>query len=176
MTYASILVITPHKIIYNGIINTLNLETINLNFIWVEDYLCLLNFLNKSDISLFIVDCTGKHQDYLEVITVIKGKIPSANILSIIEVENPNTELKLLSIGTRGIITEKIGINLFNKAVLEVLKGNMWIRRKILELFVEKTLYFEEFCVELFENRFSRLSAKEIEILRLASVGLTNTE
>ncbi len=138
--------------------------------------MCLINFLNKSDISLFIVDCTGKHQDYLEVITVIKGKILSANILSIIEDQNPNTELKLLSIGTRGIITEKIGINLFNKAVLEVLKGNMWIRRKILELFVEKTLYFEEFCVELFENRFSQLSAKEIEILRLASVGLTNTE
>lgn len=176
MTDASVFVITPHKIIYNGIINTLNLETINLNFVWVEDYLCLLNFLHKSDISIFIIDCTGKHQDYLEVITVIKGKIPSANILSIIEDQNADTELKLLSMGTRGIITENIGINLFNKAALEVLKGNMWIRRKILELFVEKTLYFEELCVQLFENRFSRLSSKEIEILRLASVGLTNTE
>src|SRR5574342_555139 len=112
MTDASVFVITPHKIIYNGIINTLNLETINLNFIWVEDYLCLLNFLHKSDISIFIIDCTGKHQDYLEVITVIKGKIPSANILSIIEDQNADTETKLLSMGTRGIITENIGINL----------------------------------------------------------------
>lgn len=176
MADTTVFVITPHKIIYNGIINTLNLETIKLNFIWVEDYLCLLNFLLNSEISLFIIDCTGEHQDYIEVITVIKGKIPSANIMSIIEDQNPDAELKLLSIGVKGIITEKVGINLFNKAVLEVLKGNMWIRRKILEMFVEKTLYFEEICVRLFENRFSRLSSKEIEILRLASLGLTNSE
>ncbi|MEW6146154.1 MAG: response regulator transcription factor [Thermodesulfobacteriota bacterium] len=176
MTNAFLLVITPHKITYSGIRSTLDPEIINLDIVWAEDYLCLLNTLKKPDISLFIVDCTGKPRDYLEIITVIKEKIPGAKILSIIEAENPDTELKLLSIGARGIITENTGFNLFNKAVLEVLEGNMWIRRKILERFVEKTLYFEEFCFELFENRFSRLSAKEIEILRLASVGLTNIE
>lgn len=172
-----VLVISPRDIFYQGLVNILSSSKTKFCFEWAKDNIYLVNEINNDlAVDLFIVDCRFPSDDVFKILELIKSGANEPNVLCILKELNKDEEIEFLRMGVKGVLLETSDKELFRKSIECILKGQMWMRREILEHFVANVLSSDSSFNGFSENNLSKLSSREIEILTLVANNLTNKE
>jgi len=130
---------------------------------------------NHSEITNFLlIDCIKFSFEYvLKHITVSIKNYNSSNCIAIFNLQY-GTGVEKIALGKHitGFFYKNDNLNMVLKGIEKILRGDIWISRDILTEFafsnIKQKLYFIQ--------KNTNLTQREIEILRLLSIGVTNEE
>jgi LuxR family transcriptional regulator of csgAB operon len=123
---------------------------------------------------LVLLDCFAKDPQklLLEVESCIRDMPEPSSVALFNLIRGLKIEQELVQGGVRGIFYANDHPDHFQRGVCALLKGEIWISRRILSKFIPKS----EQSTRLVTNEISVLSKRETEILGMVARGAMNTE
>ncbi|HEX3036780.1 MAG TPA: response regulator transcription factor [Thermodesulfobacteriota bacterium] len=171
-----VLVVSSRSLVRRGIISALADEG-NIRILGeASNRLELLENIDKLRPGIVIVN-DDREMNSLETIRLITQKHTDLKILLLIKDYNEDKELEALKMGVRGFLPERAIRADFIRCINAIDKGEMWIRRKVMEKLIQQLWVINP------PQRQSSLSSsapslteRELEIMIMVSNGYTNKE
>lgn len=170
-------IVSSREIFFHGIKDILESYR-NYGFEWIQDSIGFINEINSSGASknFFILDCQCPETYKLNILNILKDRINEHNILCVVPKISRELEFEYLQFGVKGIIEESETSENYLKAVDCLLSGHMWIRRDVMEEFINSVLTVKSYSKATNENHLSELTKREIDILSLVAKNYSNSD
>ncbi|MBN2443490.1 MAG: hypothetical protein JXJ04_19160 [Spirochaetales bacterium] len=129
---------------------------------------------NNQTTNFLLIDCTKFSFEYvLKHITVSISNFNSTTCIAIFNL-NYGTGVEKIALGKHitGFFYKNDNLNMVLKGIEKILRGDIWISRDILTEFAFTNIKQKLFYIQKNTN----LTQREIEILKLLSIGVTNEE
>jgi DNA-binding NarL/FixJ family response regulator len=170
------MVVSSRSLVRRGIISALTDEDDIKVLGEASNRLELLEKIGKLKPSILIVN-DDRDMNSLETIYFVTQKDSNLKILLLIKDYNEDKELEALKMGVRGFLPESAVKADFVRCIKAINKGEMWIRRKVMEKLIQQLWVVSP------PQRKSGLSPsapslteRELEIMILVSNGYSNKE
>lgn len=112
---------------------------------------------------VLLLDLRMPHKNGIEVVRAIRQEQPTARILVVTSYQTEEEVFQVLQAGAQGYVVKDVGRETLIEAIRAVNAGTRWVPPAIQKQFSDRVLRGE-------------LTAREIEVLRLLTRGLTNRE
>lgn len=171
-----VLVVSSRSLVRRGITSALGDEDDIRVLGEASNRLELLENIPKLKPSILIVN-DDRDMNSLETIQLVTKKNPDLKILLLIKGYNEDKELEALKMGVRGFLPESAVKADFIRCIKAINKGEMWIRRKVMEKLIQQL-----WAVNPPQRQSSLgssapfLTERELEIMILVSNGYSNKE
>ena len=129
---------------------------------------------SKNNINFLLIDCLKFSFEYvLKHITVSLSDFNSSIYIAIFNL-NYGTGVEKIALGKHvtGFFYKNDNLNMVLKGIEKILKGDLWISRDILTEFAFSNIKQKLYYIQ----KDTKLTQREIEILKLLSIGVTNEE
>jgi len=140
------------------------------------DSLGMKSISQQVDIALVCASCTLKSlKDAYRLIPELYRTFPEVKPLIINENFSDEDKVDLLKLGIRGFSSQDLSSEELERALLRVIKGEIWVSRSVINLSLQRMARYKS--QEVFNNKDCfGLTHREIEILRTMALGLRNKE
>ena len=166
----NLLIIDDHPIVREGLLKCLNDDL--FKSIAVSTTQEANKILKKTSINLIIVDLSLEGENGIDFIKEMKIKYPSIPIL-VFTMHDVNIYAeRIIKAGAKGYIMKGESLDILKKAILTVLKGNIYLNEKIKNKILTK--YLSGFAMA--SSPLEVLSDREFEIFQLIGTGLSNNK
>ncbi len=171
-----VLVVSSRSLVRRGIISALSDES-NIRILGeASNRLELLEIIDRLKPCILIIN-DDREMNSLETIRLITQKHTDLKILLLIKDYNEDKELEALKMGVRGFLPESAVKADFIRCINAIDKGEMWIRRKVMEKLIQQLWVVNppQRKGDLSPSAPS-LTERELEIMILVSNGYSNKE
>ncbi|HSE84530.1 MAG TPA: response regulator transcription factor [Thermodesulfobacteriota bacterium] len=174
--HIGVLVVSSRSLVRRGIISALTDEDDIRVLGEASNRLELLENIGKLKPSILIVN-DDRDMNSLETIRLATYKNADLKILLLIKDYNEDKELEALKMGVRGFLPESAVKSDFVRCIKAINKGEMWIRRKVMEKLIQQ-LWVVNPPQRKSDLSLSNpsLTERELEIMILVSNGYSNKE
>ncbi len=175
-----VLVSCANSLMRKGIISDLAEEDTIKVVGQVSNRLELMEFIYSSnpDVVILIEDNNGT--SISETISLISQKTPETKLLVIIKQHDEDKELALLGTGVKGFLTENTESADIIKCVKVIGRGEMWVRRRVLEKYIQQLSTLLHFSNGNSNGKVSAslpsFTKREIQIMTLVGKNYRNKE
>jgi two-component system nitrate/nitrite response regulator NarL len=135
-----VLIFSARSLVRRGIISALDDEDGIEVLGQASNRLELMEGIGSLNPDIIIVNDDYRGRNVLEIIQLMIQKVPNTKILLLIKDYDEDKELEALKLGVRGFLPESAAKADFIKCVKAVNKGEMWIRRKVMEKLIQQLL------------------------------------
>jgi len=112
---------------------------------------------------------------FLNAMATLKSQRPDIRII-VTGPENRDEDiLRAVAAGAKGYVGEEASPSEFKKAVREIHAGSVWLPRRVIAAFIERSTYSARVSPSRKETAM-RISSREREVLRLLVAGCSNKE
>jgi len=166
-----VLIVDDHKLMRQGIMQLLELDS-GIEIIGeANDGLECLSFLTKQKPNVILLDINMPNMNGFEVLNVIKSKRKKYKVLVLTIHSEIEYLIKAMDLGVNGYILKDAGFDDLREAIYTISKGEHYIQPKLLPAFnarlIKKDLDF---------NKLDSLSKREKDVLILVAQGFFNKE
>lgn len=128
------------------------------------------------DIALICANCNLKNmKDAYQMLPQLYRTFPEVKTIIINENFTDEEKVELLELGVRGFSSRELSSEEFEKTLLHVNKGEIWVSRSVINLSLQRMASYKTPHVLNNNSRFG-LTEREIEILKTMALGLKNKE
>jgi len=166
----TVLIADDHEIVRNGIRTMI--EGISLQYRFIEVSTCadVIKVLSQNRIEYAILDMFLADANIFSTIDVISKYSKLTNILVYSQNAEKIYAKRLLEIGIRGFVSKQASMEELEKALEELLKGNLYLSPELRNLMVHSS------PDEASTNPLDNLSDRELEVLEYLAMGLGTKE
>ena len=174
--YIGVLIVSAHPLVREGIISVLSGQDDIKVVGYASNRLELMERIYNLDPNIIVVhDEDNKDTNSLEAIQLINHRATNARVLLLVEDDDEDKELTALKMGVRGFLLERTGKDDFIKCIKAINRGEMWVRRKIMEKLIHQLLVNQK-REEYLGLSAPSLTKRELEVITLVSRGYKNKE
>lgn len=112
---------------------------------------------------------------FLNAMATLKSQRPDIRIIVTGPDNRDEDILRAVSAGAKGYVGEEASPAEFKKAVREIHSGSVWLPRRVIAAFIERSTYSARISPSRSETAM-RISGREREVLRLLVAGCSNKE
>ena len=128
----------------------------------------------KPDVVL--IDMSLLEMESTEIISTIRKKSPTTKTLILSASSEKERIFEGLKAGARGCLSKDLGLTNLVKAIHAVIRGELWIERKFMSLFIEGVVAADSRKEHDESATMERLTQREEEVLTCLTKGITNKE
>ena len=110
---------------------------------------------------------------FLNAMAALKSQRPAIRIIVTGPEHRDEDVLRAIAAGAKGYVSEEASPAEFKKAVREIHAGSVWLPRRVLATFIERSTYAAR---PPRSRREARVSGREKDVLRLLVAGCSNRE
>lgn len=110
---------------------------------------------------------------FLNAMAALKSQRPDIRIIVTGPEHRDEDVLRAVAAGAKGYVSEEASPAEFKKAVREIHSGSVWLPRRVLATFIERSTYAAR---PARSRKETRVSGREREVLRLLVAGCSNRE
>jgi len=110
---------------------------------------------------------------FLNAMAALKSQRPAIRIIVTGPEHRDEDVLRAIAAGAKGYVSEEASPAEFKKAVREIHAGSVWLPRRVLATFIERSTYAAR---PPRSRRETRVSGREKDVLRLLVAGCSNRE
>ena len=162
----NILLADDHMMVREGLKQLLEMDDdINVVGEAGDGYECL-NYANKTQPDIILLDINMPNLDGLQVLNIIKSQKMKCKVIVLTIHNEVEYLIKALDEGCDGYILKDSDFDTLKKAILSVYKGETYIEPSLVPLL----------NVRLAERDLKELTRREIEVLKMIAAGSSNKE
>ena len=174
MNKIRIIIADDHKIFLDGIVSLLfekeGIEIVGAAFSGES----LLELIKTTEADLIITDITMKGISGIETTKIITREFPHLKVLILSMHTSEEFVLNSVKAGADGYLPKDTSLEELSEAILTIAKGGQYYSRDVSEHFFKN--YIKRYRYEQNVIERGELTQREIEILKLAAIGLSNKE
>jgi len=121
---------------------------------------------------ILLIDLKMPHVDGLTVIRRLREEQATCRIVVLTAALDDQEVLEAMRLGVRGVVLKEMAVRLLVQCIRKVYAGGTWVEQRSMSRALERVLQHEDEMHVLSQL----LTPRELELLRLAAVGLTNSE
>lgn len=166
-----VLIVDDHKLMRQGIMQLLELDS-GIEIIGeANDGVECLSFLTKHKPNIILLDINMPNMNGFEVLSIIKARRKKYKVLVLTIHSETEYLIKAMDLGVNGYILKDADFDDLREAIYTIFKGENYIQPKLLPAFnarlIKKDLDF---------NKLNCLSKREKDVLILVAQGFFNKE
>ena len=167
----NILLADDHRMVREGLKQLLEMDD-NINVVSEADdgYECL-NYANKTQPDIILLDINMPNLDGLQVLDIIKSQKMKCKVIILTIHNEIDYLIKALDKGCDGYILKDSDFDTLKKAIMTVYKGETYIEPSLVPLLNVRLAERD-----IMKDKTNELTRREIEVLRMIAAGSSNKE
>lgn len=167
----NILLADDHRMVREGLKQLLEMDD-NINVVSEADdgYECL-NYANKTQPDIILLDINMPNLDGLQVLDIIKSQKMKCKVIILTIHNEIDYLIKALDKGCDGYILKDSDFDTLKKAIMTVYKGETYIEPSLVPLLNVRLAERD-----VMKDRTNEFTRREIEVLRMIAAGSSNKE
>ena len=167
----NILLADDHRMVREGLKQLFEMDD-NINVVSEADdgYECL-NYANKTQPDIILLDINMPNLDGLQVLDIIKSQKMKCKVIILTIHNEIDYLIKALDKGCDGYILKDSDFDTLKKAIMTVYKGETYIEPSLVPLLNVRLAERD-----IMKDRTNELTRREIEVLRMIAAGSSNKE
>jgi DNA-binding NarL/FixJ family response regulator len=167
-----IFIVDDHEIFRDGLKSLINNEEIGIVIGEAGNGQQFLDLLEKITPDLVLMDIDMPIMNGLEATKIAMEKRPNLKILALTMYGDENYYYRMIDAGVKGFLLKTSGMVVFEKAISSVASGQIFFSNEILHNIISS--FSKKTAEQKLESLEVKLSAREIDVLKLICKGLTN--
>jgi len=166
----SIIIADDHRMFRESLRKILTMENVAEVIAEASTGKDLLTLLETNEPTMVLMDIAMPIMDGIEATRKALEKQPDLKVLALSSFSDDKYYFSMLEAGAKGFVLKNAGINELQNAIVEVSKGGNWFSADL----VQKVI--ANFNAKPKKTDAILLSERELEVLKLISLGLTNDQ